>query len=90
MKLPAIFASIDSLAINQNKGGEIRYILPSQGKAFASFKIDDATMDEIKAKTAAVGDKYLPRLHVDVKNEAGEVVAKVTHIAYLKRIRLSE
>ena len=66
--------------------GAIEYLVPEKGKVRARFSLDEAAIADIKAQTAS-GQKYLPQMQVDVKNEAGDVVARVTHTLYIRRKR---
>jgi acyl-coenzyme A thioesterase PaaI-like protein len=67
-----------------HKGGAIEYLLATREKVHARFALDDATIAEIKAHAAA-GQKYLPQFKIEVKNEAGEIVARVTHTLYVRK-----
>lgn len=67
-----------------HQAGSIEYLVPARGKVRAHFSLDDATVEDIKTHTAH-GAKYLPQLGVDVKNEAGEVVARVMHTLYIRK-----
>jgi acyl-coenzyme A thioesterase PaaI-like protein len=65
-------------------GGSIDYIAPAKGTVRARFALDDATIADIKAHTAG-GGKYLPQFSAEVRNAAGEVVARVSHTLYIRR-----
>lgn len=67
-----------------HKSGAIDYLIATKGKVHARFALDDATIADIKAHTAD-GQKYLPQMPVEVKNEAGEVVARVLHTLYVRK-----
>jgi len=67
-----------------HQAGAIEYLMPVKGKVHARFVLDDATVADIKAHTAE-GEKYLPQFEVEVKNEAGEVVARVVHTLYIRK-----
>ena len=69
-----------------HKGGSIEYLLPTREKVRARFALDDATIADIEAHTAA-GEKYLPQLPVEIKDAAGETVARVVHTLYVRRKR---
>ena len=69
-----------------HQAGAIEYLIPAKHKVHARFMIDEATIADIKAQTAD-GQKYLPQMQVDVKNEAGDLVARVTHTLYIRRKR---
>ncbi|MGP1679776.1 MAG: DUF4442 domain-containing protein [Burkholderiales bacterium] len=67
-----------------HKGGAIEYFIATREKVHARFSLDDAAIADIKAQTAG-GQKYLPQMAVEVKNPAGEVVARVTHTLYIRK-----
>lgn len=67
-----------------HQAGTIEYLIPAKGKVHARFALDDAVIADIVAHTAD-GRKYLPRFQVEVKNEAGDVVARATHTLYIRR-----
>ena len=67
-----------------HRGGAIEYLIPEKGRVHARFALDDATIADIKAQTAG-GRKYLPQFPVEVKNRAGDVVARVVHTLYIRR-----
>jgi acyl-coenzyme A thioesterase PaaI-like protein len=69
-----------------DQAGEIQFIKPGKGTVVAEFRLDDAVVDEIRA-AAAGGEKVLRWFEVDVRNEAGEVVARVRKQLYVRRKR---
>lgn len=69
-----------------HKGGAIEYLLATREKVSAHFRLDDATIADIKIRTAG-GEKYLPQFAVEVKTAAGEVVARVVHTLYIRKKR---
>ena len=62
----------------------IDYIAPGRGVVSAHFHIDDKTLERIREMTAG-GEKYLPEFQVEVRNEKGELVARVTKTLYVRR-----
>ncbi|QNM97428.1 DUF4442 domain-containing protein [Chitinimonas koreensis] len=62
----------------------IDFVAPGRGLVTARFRIDDATLDAIRARTAD-GEKYLPEFVVDITDAKGEVVARVTKTLYIRR-----
>ena len=66
------------------RGFSIEYLTPAKGKVHARFTLDDAVIADIRAHTAD-GEKYLPQMPVEVKNEAGDVVARVVHTLYVRK-----
>ena len=67
-----------------DKSADIDYIKPGKGTVTAEFLITDAFIDDILANTAQ-GEKYLPQIPVYVKDEQGEVVAKLNRTIYIRR-----
>jgi len=67
-----------------HQAGAIEYLIPVKGRVRARFSVDEATIADIKAHTAG-GQKYLPQMPVEVKNDAGEVVARVLHTLYVRK-----
>lgn len=66
-----------------HKGGAIDYLIATKERVHARFRLEEATIADIKAHTAN-GQKYLPQMAVEVKTEAGEIVARVVHTLYIR------
>ncbi|MDF2176948.1 DUF4442 domain-containing protein [Aliiglaciecola sp. CAU 1673] len=66
-----------------DQAGTIEYCLPGRGRVSADFEISDDLLSEIKSATAS-GEKLLKVLPVNIHNEQGEVVAKVTRTLYIR------
>ncbi len=49
----------------------------------AHFSIDQKLLDEVRERTAG-GEKYLPRLHAEVRDDAGTLVARVQKTLYVR------
>jgi hypothetical protein len=69
-----------------DKSADIDYIKPGKGTVTAEFVITDALIADILANTAQ-GDKYLPVIPVHVKDEQGEIVAKLNRTLYIRKKR---
>jgi acyl-coenzyme A thioesterase PaaI-like protein len=69
-----------------DKAGTIEFRKPGTGRVVARFEIDQPLIDRIVAATAD-GDKYQPTLAVDIRDEAGDVVAYVTRTLHVRRKR---
>ena len=67
-----------------DKLADIDYIKPGKGKVTADFTISQSLLDDIIRHTAT-GDKYLPELPVYIKDEQGEMVARVNRTLYIRR-----
>ncbi|WP_282265453.1 DUF4442 domain-containing protein [Stenotrophomonas sp. PS02298] len=66
-----------------DKAGTIEFLKPGRGVVWTEFRLDDATLDEVKAATAN-GDKYLHWFENDVLDASGEVVARVRKQVYVR------
>ena len=65
-------------------GARVDFLAPARGTVSAHFTITDVQIGEIHAATAG-GGKYLPEYTVDVVAHGGQVVARVTHVIYVRR-----
>jgi acyl-coenzyme A thioesterase PaaI-like protein len=61
-----------------DKAGSIEYIKPGKG-------ITDVMVEEVRAFTPNDGDKYLPTWSVDITDNSGDVVARVSKTLYIRR-----
>ena len=66
-----------------DKAASIDFISPGKGPVFAELRVDDQLLAEIREHTAG-GKKYLPRLQVDIRDAAGELVAQVDKTLYVR------
>lgn len=66
-----------------DKAANIDFIAPGKGPVYAEFHVDDALLDDIRQQTAS-GKKCLPRLQVEVRDGAGELVARVEKTLYVR------
>ncbi|MGE8227475.1 DUF4442 domain-containing protein [Stenotrophomonas pigmentata] len=66
-----------------DKAGAIEFLKPGRGVVWTEFRLDDATLDEVKAATAN-GDKYLHWFENDVLDGQGDVVARVRKQVYVR------
>ncbi|MGH8381692.1 DUF4442 domain-containing protein [Pseudomonas sp.] len=66
-----------------DKAASIDFVAPGKGPVFADLRIDDGLLAEIREHTAG-GKKYLPRLQVGIRDAAGELVAQVDKILYVR------
>ncbi len=67
-----------------DKSATIRYKKPGRGTVHAEFRLSDAQLDDIREKLKSLL-KYEPVFTVFVKDEAGEVVAEVDKLLYIRR-----
>lgn len=66
-----------------DKAAHIDFVSPGKGPVFADFRIDEALLDDIRRHTAD-GGKYLPKLHVEVRDGEGTLVARVQKTLYVR------
>ncbi|MCZ4324368.1 Tetrameric acyl-CoA thioesterase [Pseudomonas sp. 8BK] len=66
-----------------DKAASIDFITPGKGPVYADFRIDDALLADIRAKTAG-GEKYLPELQVDIRDATGTLVAIAHKTLYVR------
>ncbi len=69
-----------------DKAGEIAFLKPGRGTVRAHFRLDDATLDEIRTATAG-GNKHLRWLETDIVDANGEVVARARKQLHVRRKR---
>jgi len=67
-----------------DKAGAIDFIKPGRGVVHANFDLDDATLDELRARTRD-GAKTLHWFETDVIDAAGDVVARMRKQLYVRR-----
>lgn len=67
-----------------DKTGEIEFVKPGRRTVHACFDLDDTTLESIRAATAD-GHKHLRWFETQVKNDAGEVVARLRKQVYVRR-----
>jgi acyl-coenzyme A thioesterase PaaI-like protein len=66
-----------------DKAGAIDFVAPGREDVFAHFKLEPATVDELRA-AAAGGDKVLRWFETEVKTAEGEVIAIVRKQIYVR------
>jgi acyl-coenzyme A thioesterase PaaI-like protein len=67
-----------------DKTVHINYIKPGRGRVTARFIITEKHINNILRNTRN-GQKYLPEFSVDIADEAGETVARVTKVLYIRK-----
>ena len=67
-----------------DKAGEIEFVKPGRGTMHATFELDDAVLDALRAATAN-GEKVLRWFETDVVDADGEVVARTRKQLYVRR-----
>ncbi|GAP64719.1 hypothetical protein ARMA_3142 [Ardenticatena maritima] len=69
-----------------DQAAEIVFRRPGRGKVRAVFTLNEAQIEDIRRATAD-GKPYRPTFMVNVVDEAGEVVAEVKKVLYVRRKR---
>ncbi|MBL8510690.1 MAG: DUF4442 domain-containing protein [Betaproteobacteria bacterium] len=69
-----------------DKAGTIQFIAPGRGTVYARFRLQEAQLAEIVAKTAD-GQKFEPTYPVEVVDAAGNLIARVDKTLYIRRKR---
>ena len=67
-----------------DKAASIRFRKPGQGTVRAAFRLTQPMLDDIRMKLSTT-EKYEPKFQIEVKDEAGEVVAEVEKVIYIRR-----
>ena len=69
-----------------DRAAQIDFLRPGRGRVTASFELSPAMIDAVTAATAG-GEKHEPTRPVQVRDEAGEDVARVAKTLYVRRKR---
>jgi hypothetical protein len=72
-----------------DKAATIRYRKPGKGTVRAEFRLSDSQIDDIREKLKTLS-KYKPVLTVEVKDEAGVVIAEVEKVVYVRKKQAAE
>ena len=67
-----------------DKAATIRFRKPGKGKVRAEFRLADAQLDDIREQLKTL-PKYEPTFKIEVKDEAGEVVAEVEKVLHIRK-----
>ena len=67
-----------------DKAATIRFRRPGKGTVRAEFRLSEAQIEDVRAKVEAQ-KKYEPTFTVEVKDAAGEVVAEVEKLLYVRK-----
>jgi len=69
-----------------DKSASIKFIKPGKGKVRAEFQISDEILNEIHSDTEK-HTKAIPTFDVDVTDEEGEIVARISKHVYVRKKR---
>ncbi len=67
-----------------DKAGSVRFLKPGRGTLTARFEITRAMVEEAKAATAG-GSRHEPTCAVEIRDERGDVVARVEKTLHIRR-----
>ncbi|MFZ0585046.1 MAG: DUF4442 domain-containing protein [Candidatus Sulfotelmatobacter sp.] len=67
-----------------DKAATIRYKKPGRGIVRAEFRLSDSQVDDIREKLKTL-PKYEPVFSVEVKDEAGVVIAEVEKVLHIRK-----
>lgn len=67
-----------------DKAADIEFLKATKNKVTCVISISDNDIEEIKQGTQG-GDKYFPTFTLEIKDEMGEVIARVNKTLYVKR-----
>jgi hypothetical protein len=67
-----------------DKAATIRYRKPGKGTVRAEFRLSDSQIDDIREKLKTL-PKYEPVFSVEVKDEAGVVIAEVEKVLHVRK-----
>jgi len=66
-----------------DQAASIDFVSPGRGRVAALFSLDEKTVEEIRGQ-AAGGQKILPQYDIEIKDEAGALVARVRKTVYVR------
>ena len=84
-----LMANLGGDYIVWDKAATIRYRKPGKGTVRAEFRLSDSQIDDIREKLKTL-PKYEPVFTVEVKDEAGVVIAEVEKVIYVRRKQSAE
>jgi Domain of unknown function (DUF4442) len=79
-----LMANLGGDYIVWDKAASIRYRRPGRGTVRAEFRLSDAQLNDIREKLETL-PKYEPVFSVEVKDEAGVVIAEVEKLLYVRK-----
>jgi hypothetical protein len=79
-----LMANLGGDYIVWDKAATIRYRKPGRGTVRAEFRLSDGQIDDIRENLETL-TKYEPVFTVDVKDEAGVVIAEVEKVLHVRK-----
>ncbi len=68
-----------------DRAGGIEFLRPGRGTLRAAFRTTPEMIDDIRANTERDGSKYLPVYTVDIVNDDGDVVSRVSKTLHIRK-----
>jgi Domain of unknown function (DUF4442) len=84
-----LMANLGQDYIVWDKAATIRYKKPGRGTVRAEFRLSDSEIDDIREKLKTL-PKYEPVFSVEVKDEAGVVIAEVEKVLHVRKKQAPE
>src|ERR1700683_1134948 len=84
-----LMANLGDDYIVWDKAASIRYRKPGKGTVRAEFRLSDSQIDDVRQKLKTL-PKYEPVFSVEVKDEAGVVIAEVEKVIHVRRKQAAE
>src|SRR5271155_4685827 len=78
-----LMANLSRDYIVWDKAATIRYRKPGKGTVCAEFRLSDSQIDDIREKLKTL-PKYEPVFSVEVKDEAGVVIAEIEKVLHVR------
>jgi len=69
-----------------DRAAQIEFLRPGRGRVTAEFELTPEMIATVLEATAS-GEKYLPSWPIEVRDESGEIVARVLKTLYVRRKR---
>ena len=79
-----LMANLGPEYIVWDKAASIRYRKPGRSTMRAEFRVNDAQLDDIRAKLGMLR-KYEPTFAVEIKDEQGTVIAEIEKLLYVRK-----
>jgi hypothetical protein len=79
-----LIANLDRDYIVWDKAATVRYRKPGKGTVRAEFRLSDNQIEDIREKLKRL-PKYEPVFSVEVKDEAGIVIAEVEKVLHVRK-----
>jgi acyl-coenzyme A thioesterase PaaI-like protein len=84
-----LMANLGREYIVWDKAATIRYRKPGKGTVRAEFRLSDSQIEDVREKLKTL-PKYEPVFTVEVKDEAGGVIAEVEKVIHVRRKEAAE